>query len=226
VLIGEAPLFDELALAAWLAGNGGVAVAGAESDAGQLLALAGPADWDLALLDFNSLRGVSDRTIVDLKALHGSGRVLVLCSDVSRPVLRAVLRAGVDGYVVRLGARDELAAIVHRVAGGESFFGDEIAAAFHDPDLESDPYTVLDPGDWDLDHPAAADPEAPVITRRERDIIGMVAVGCGNRLIAERLGISLPTVRKHRENLMRKLGLHNAAEVTAYAIAHGLAARG
>ncbi|MER9292417.1 LuxR C-terminal-related transcriptional regulator [Mesorhizobium sp. M0510] len=44
------------------------------------------------------------------------------------------------------------------------------------------------------------------------------------RDIAERLGISLPTARKHRENLMGKLNLHNTAELTAYAVRLGLPA--
>ena len=62
------------------------------------------------------------------------------------------------------------------------------------------------------------------VTSREQEILCMVAVGYNSKAIAERLLISVPTVRKHRENLMRKLGLHTAAAVTAYAITHGLMA--
>ena len=52
--------------------------------------------------------------------------------------------------------------------------------------------------------------------------VALIAVGERNQAIADQLFISLPTVRKHRENLMRKLDLHNAAELTAFAIRTGL----
>ncbi len=62
------------------------------------------------------------------------------------------------------------------------------------------------------------------LTRRERQILALVAHGMTAREVAERLGISPLTVRKHRENLMRKLDLHSAAELTGYAVRLGLPA--
>jgi DNA-binding CsgD family transcriptional regulator len=60
------------------------------------------------------------------------------------------------------------------------------------------------------------------LTRRERQILALVAQGLTARDVATRLGISPLTARKHRENLMRKLNLHSSAELTAYAVRLGL----
>jgi DNA-binding NarL/FixJ family response regulator len=60
------------------------------------------------------------------------------------------------------------------------------------------------------------------LTRREREVLKLVAEGHSNKWIAEFLCLSAKTVEKHRGNLMRKLGLHNASMLTAYALAKGL----
>lgn len=69
--------------------------------------------------------------------------------------------------------------------------------------------------------------QKPRVTPREQEILALVAAGHGNAAIAEILTISLQTVRTHRKNAMRKLGLHNAAAVTAHIIhsAHSNAAK-
>ncbi len=58
-------------------------------------------------------------------------------------------------------------------------------------------------------------------TPREREIMTLVASGRNNREIAELLDISVLTVRTHRQNLMEKFSLRNAAEITAYAVQCG-----
>ena len=64
--------------------------------------------------------------------------------------------------------------------------------------------------------------DAEPLTPREQEILVLITYGLSNEACATRLSRSVLTVRKHRQNLMDKLGLHNAAEITAYAIKHGL----
>jgi len=63
---------------------------------------------------------------------------------------------------------------------------------------------------------------AAPITPREKEVLSLVARGYGNADIAGLLDISVLTVRTHRQRLMEKLGLRNAAEITAYAVKLGL----
>lgn len=66
---------------------------------------------------------------------------------------------------------------------------------------------------------------APVtygVTGREREILAMIAAGWSNKRMARELQRSIKTVEKHRANLMRKLQLHNVAEVTRFALQSGV----
>jgi DNA-binding NarL/FixJ family response regulator len=71
--------------------------------------------------------------------------------------------------------------------------------------------------------PAAVSPWE-TLTHRERQVLKLVAEGHQNKYIADYLCLSIKTVEKHRSNLMRKLDLHNASTLTAYAIDKGLLA--
>lgn len=64
--------------------------------------------------------------------------------------------------------------------------------------------------------------EHEVLTSREMDIASRVGRGLSSKQIGVELGISEHTVRKHRENIARKLGLRNAAELVAWALRHRL----
>ena len=64
-----------------------------------------------------------------------------------------------------------------------------------------------------------------LLSPREREVLKLIAEGYKNKEIAVDLCISLKTVEKHRANLMKKLDLHNAAALTAYAIEQGLLER-
>jgi DNA-binding NarL/FixJ family response regulator len=65
-------------------------------------------------------------------------------------------------------------------------------------------------------------PSAPTpLTTREREVLKLVAEGFRNKDIAEYLSINLKTVEKHRSNMMKKLQLHNASDITSYAINNG-----
>ena len=60
------------------------------------------------------------------------------------------------------------------------------------------------------------------LTQREREVLKLVAEGYMNKEICDMLNISVKTVEKHRANIMNKLGLHNVAALTSYAIEKGL----
>lgn len=67
-----------------------------------------------------------------------------------------------------------------------------------------------------------ADEARPKLTKREREIMALIAQGLNSRQIAEQLSVSYFTVRKHRSNILPKLNLHDAAEFQAFAARHFL----
>jgi DNA-binding NarL/FixJ family response regulator len=131
-------------------------------------------------------------------------KVLVLTGNLKTETVARALAAGADGYVVKSEDAAELLTAVRTVLAGHGYVSKQIAGAFAAGAASG---------------PAAA---ATQITPREKEVLSLVARGYGNNDIAGLMKISVLTVRTHRQRLMEKLGLRNAAEITAYAVKLGL----
>jgi len=136
-------------------------------------------------------------------------RKLVLTGLDDEEHVRAALNAGADGYVLKDANAAELLRAIHTVTAGLRFLSREIAGKHY--------FGYLSGG-----RSRKQSLEAPPITGREREVLTRIALGASNKVIARTLGLSVKTVEKHRSNLMRKLRLHNTAEITMYAVRHGL----
>jgi len=145
----------------------------------------------------------------ELQARHPEIRVLVLSAHSSEEYIRASLARGARGYVLKDSSRAELLQAIRSVHRGEQYLCRAVSSH------------VLSGYLGRSSAPRGA-PVAGPVTRREREVLTLVASGHPNKKIAHQLGLSVKTVQKHRQNLMQKLSLHNAAAVTAYAIHHGL----
>jgi two-component system NarL family response regulator len=116
--------------------------------------------------------------------------------------VQQMLRAGVDGYVVKSAALADLVQAIRAVAGGKVYLSPDIARV-----------ATLALSDFD---------GRAALGAREREVLARLAEGKRSSVIASELAISVGTVEAHRRNIMRKLGLHTIAELTKYAIRRGL----
>jgi DNA-binding NarL/FixJ family response regulator len=139
-------------------------------------------------------------------------RILVLSAHSSEEYIRVALSAKADGYVLKDSSREELLHAIRTVAMGERYLCKAVTARVVSGYLGGAGGGVAD--------------APPTITDRERQVLIRIAQGLPNKLIARDLGLSVKTVEKHRSNLMRKLSLHNTAEVTMYAMKNGLVSSG
>jgi DNA-binding NarL/FixJ family response regulator len=120
-----------------------------------------------------------------------------------------MLRAGASGYVPKRAAPDELASAIRAVSRGEVFLYPSLAGR-----LVQDYLLRRDV--------EAQEPPADELTPREQEVLTLIAQGLSNGDIAEQLVISSKTVDRHRENIMRKLNLHNRVDLVKYALRKGL----
>jgi two-component system response regulator NreC len=120
-----------------------------------------------------------------------------------------MLHAGASGYVPKRAAPDELLTAIRAVGRGDVFLYPTLASR-----LVQDYLKRADSGD----HPLIYDD----LTPREREVLILIAEGLSNAEIAERLVISIKTVDRHRENIMRKLNLHSRIDLVKYALRIGL----
>lgn len=188
-------------------------VSGEAANAEAVHRLLNESSADLLILDLG-MPGVSSfQFISNLKTAWPELRVLVLTANVEPRSVRAAFSAGANGYLTKTGDPSELITAIDAIRSGNAYVAEEVRFAVDQHN-----------GSKEIPEPAAAIISPVMLTRRERQILGMIPHGVSNRDIANRLGISPLTARKHRENLMRKLDLHSGAELTAYAVRLGLPA--
>ena len=124
----------------------------------------------------------------------------------------AAMRAGARGYVLKEAEDEEITRAVRAVANGEANFSPAIAAR-------------LIGFFRNLGTTALAKSQIfPELTEREREVLGLIAKGQGNSEIAQRLGISLKTVRNHVSNIFDKLQVATRAQAIVRAREAGMGA--
>lgn len=132
--------------------------------------------------------------------------VLLLSSVVSSALLQEAVRAGARGFLLKTQPAEQLVDAVRRAAAGEMLIPAARLAGF------------LDGSDQDAQL-------FDLLTRREREVLRLLAAGLDNRQIAKQMEIGYVTVRSHLRNLSSKLDAHSKVEILARAAELGLIAR-
>jgi DNA-binding NarL/FixJ family response regulator len=131
-------------------------------------------------------------------------KILALTMLTESMFIKRMLEAGVAGYVTKNVDKDELVRVIHKVAKGEKHFSDEVTSKL----MNSFSTPSSSPAD--------------LLTRREKEILKLIAQGLTDKEIAEKVFLSSLTVISHRKNILSKLGLKNKAEITRFAMENGL----
>lgn len=201
-----------------LAGTAGFQVVGEAASGRDAVETAARTQPDVVLLDISMPHGTGLEILGELKRRAPATRVLVLSvHDDTEYVLESV-RAGAAGYLRKDTTPDNLRAAVRAIAAGNGWFSPEVARHLAAAIRDDSGAQIAAPA------PAAAPPQpsAGPLTAREREVLSCVARGLTNKEAAGELGISIRTVETHRDNLMRKLGIHTVAGLTRYAMEAGL----
>jgi DNA-binding NarL/FixJ family response regulator len=133
--------------------------------------------------------------------------VLFLTMHEDEGMLHEALRAGASGYVIKRAEESEILQAIHAATRGDIYVHPAMTRAL-----------LQQPVATEHRRGAPADP----LTRRELDVLRLLAKGNTNRQIAGLLGLSMRTVENHRANLMGKLGLVSRVELVNYAEEHNL----
>ena len=198
-------------LRASLSSEAGIDVVGAARSVPEALRIAAQTDPHLVVSDLQvGAQSVAD-LLIGLGKANGNARVLVLTSQAGEEQMRLAMLAGARAYLLKDDGYAELLEALRVVGAGRRFFSDSVESRL----LEQYAERVA----------ARFAVAAAPITAREREVLAHIGAGQTNKAIAKALHLSVKTVEKHRSNLMKKLGLHNAAAVTVYAIRQGLVAR-
>lgn len=174
----------------------------------EFLELLRAAPPDVVVLDIN-LPDMSGIELAQYVGSHHPGVGIVALSGYSdRMFVEEMLKAGARAYVLKSAGGNDLVRAIRAVRQGQAFLSPEIAGAL-------------------LPRSPAAQAEGPpplsVLSKREQEVLALVAAGHSSEEIAQSLGIAATTANVHRRNIKAKLGLRSVAELTRYAVREGLA---
>ena len=139
-------------------------------------------------------------------------KVLILTMHEDEEYLRQMLETGATGYVLKQAVDTELAIAIRAVHRGEVYLYSSFTRVL-----------LGEPSERDEEQdqaPSATDYE--LLSRRERQVLQMVALGYTNQQIADQIFLSVKTVETYRARVMEKLGLRSRAALVRYALRHGL----
>jgi len=167
---------------------------------------------DLILMDLSMPKMNGVEAIREIRRRVPETKILTLTVHKAEEFVLEVLQAGADGYIPKDASSNELVMAIKSVLMGKRYLSPSVSKVVIEGYLESK-RTFVSSTPWET------------LTKREREILKLIAEGHKNKEIADFLCISVKTVEKHRANLMKKLGLHSAAALTAYAMERGLVTR-
>ena len=195
-------------LEAMLASEPDYEVVGVAADGMSAIRAVSDLEPDVVLMDLTMPRTSGMDAIVHIKRKYPHIKIVALTFHKEDKYIHATLDAGADAYVLKDDSRTELFNALANVVTGNNYLSpsivDKVVAGY------------LSGGDA-----STTKPSWEVLTRREREVIKLIAEGKRTKEIAEYLSLSPKTIEKHRTNLMRKLDLHNVSEVTVYALKNG-----
>lgn len=163
------------------------------------------ADIDVLVLDVSMPTMGGVEALNELRCRHCTIPALMLTQESSSGVISRAMKAGASGYVLKTAGRDEFLQAIHAVAGGGEYISEGAKESL----------IARMTGRRSLEDPSP-------LTRRELEILKLIASGNTSNEIAKQLFISSLTVETHRRNLLQKLNLKNIAGLVRYAIEHGL----
>jgi len=181
-------------------------VIGEASNGAEGVALAEQHDPDLILLDLNmpGMNGLD--TLVQLRTIDLSGRIVVFSVSNHEDDVVNALKRGADGYLLKDMEPEDLLKALHQAAAGQMVLSEKLTnvlvASLRDSRL-------------------AEERDVEQLTRRERDILQLITLGMTNKAIARKLSITESTVKVHVKHLLKKMKLKSRVEAAVWALQNG-----
>jgi NarL family two-component system response regulator LiaR len=193
----------------------GIEVVGEAGDGEQAVAQAVELEPDVILMDLlmPKLDGIG--AMRELRRRAVTGRVIVLTSFLDDERLMPAIQAGAAGYLLKDVEPAELARAVRSACAGEALIDPTVAARLL--------HTLS--GDRGGASLTANDDAIAQLTRREREVLELIALGHSNKRIALELGVAEKTVKTHVGHLLAKLGVADRTQAALLAVQHGLTGR-
>ncbi len=195
-------------IARMLADRTGFEIVGEAENGHEAIAQVGRLLPDVILMDVSmpELNGVD--AVARLRRLAPRTAVLAMSMHVDRSVVKRMLTAGANGYMIKGCGLEELCEALTATAQGRMYLSPELPQETIRESLDG--------------LRRASGRIRGALSPREREVLQLLSEGKPTKVIASMLGLSTKTVENHRKQVREKLDLHSTAELTKYAIREGL----
>ena len=183
-----------------------ILVVGEAGNGQEAIELARQLTPDIVCMDIGmpGINGIE--TTRELRVACPDIKVIALSTHADHVYVMDMMAAGASAYVTKADGGKELLQALDAVGRGKQYLCASITSIMTRA----------------LVSQRQGQSQAPLLSDRERQVLNLVATGINSQQIASRLGIATSTVDVHRRNIMRKLDLHNAVDLTRYVIANGM----
>jgi DNA-binding NarL/FixJ family response regulator len=186
-----------------------IKIIGEASNGNEVLKMARRNPADVYVLDISmpELNGIE--TTDRLKKLNHNNKIIILSMHDSLAYVEKALQAGAEGYILKKGATEEVIHAIREVHMGERYLSPRVAKHVIHGFLENKQETF---------------PAKPFsrLTRREREILQLIAEGMSTKEISRKLDISVNTAHVHSNNIMQKINIHTRADLVRFALKEGV----
>lgn len=188
-----------------------IAVCGMCSTGEEAIGLARTLTPDIILMDIvmKGMTGIEATRWI--KEQDNKIKVILLSTEVKKEFVAAGIKSGIDGYIPKDASEDILLLAIRTVQSGERYFTEAITKLIFEDFYEHEKSGKK------RDRKVTEG-----LTKRESEILQLVAEGIGNKEVGERLFISVKTVETHKTHILDKLGLKNNTELIKYAIKNNI----
>ena len=208
LIVDDHPLFRS-ELRAQLEASG-LDVVGEAEGADRAVALSVETKPEVVLMDISLAGGSGIDVTRRLRSKVPGARVLILTVSIDEEVVVEAITAGACGYLLKDSESDQILAAIAATATGESPLSPRIASALIERLRDRESPAASNNGD------------RPTLTRREREVLGLMVEGRDNKEIAAELVIGLETVKTHVSTILGKLEAHNRVQAAVKAVRAGL----
>ncbi len=185
----------------------GFDIVGEARDGDEAIRLAEELEPEVILMDVTMPEVDGVEATRQIKIGHPEIKIVMLTMHADQEVLAAAIRAGASGYLVKDCSTDEIANAVRMAASGETALSPQLAASMLDEVRK-------------LDQPA--NEEDRIITKREEEVLQLIADGCSTPEVAEQLYISQKTVKNHLASIYQKLDARDRTQAVLQAVRMGI----
>ncbi len=202
IVIDDHPLFRK-GVTDLIAMESNLRLLGEAADGASGIELAMQTRPDLVLLDLN-MKGMDGlATLKQLKQAELDARIIMLTVSDNEDDVVAALRAGADGYLLKDMEPEDILERLRQATQGRLVISDNLTELLaHALREETKPSNAEDAG----------------LTPREQEILDLIAKGYSNKLIAQKLGISVGTIKVHVKHVLKKLKLKTRVEAAVWAL--------